>query len=158
MQEKRPSSRDDGGISWVFSSYGASVGFLTRYNGKLSETLVLCQGSQVSMHVGRGTASLLSSHDGHLLEPTLWPKGCQASCEVWREDLGLLSRPCRKRWPSSRDDGGSWGVFSSCGTSVGFHTRYDRELREPLVRRQRSQASMRVARQIASLLWSHGRD
>ena len=31
-------------------------------------------------------------------------------------------------------------------------------VREPLVWRQRSQASMRVARQIASLLWSHGRD
>ena len=37
-------------------------------------------------------------------------------------------------------------------------TRYDGELREPLVQRQRSQASMRVASQIASLLWSHGRD
>ena len=31
-------------------------------------------------------------------------------------------------------------------------------IREPLVWRQGSQASMRVARQIASLLWSHGRD
>ena len=61
-RKRRLSSRDDGGVSWVFSSYGASVGFLTRYNGKLSETLVLCQGSQVSMRMGRGTASLLSSH------------------------------------------------------------------------------------------------
>ena len=26
---------------------------------------------------------------------TEWPKGSQAYCEVWREDLGLLSRPCR---------------------------------------------------------------
>ena len=30
-------------------------------------------------------------------------KGSQASFEVWREDLGLLSRPCRKRRPSSRE-------------------------------------------------------
>ena len=37
-------------------------------------------------------------------------------------------------------------------------TIYDGELREPLVQRQRSQASMRVARQIASFLSSHGRD
>ena len=49
-------------------------------------------------------------------------------------------------------------VFSSFGTSVGLLTRYDGEIREPLVQCQRSQASMRVARQIASLLWSHGRD
>ena len=41
-----------------------------------------------------------------------------SSCEVWREDLGLLSRPCRKRWPSSRDDGGILWVFSSCGASA----------------------------------------
>ena len=31
----------------------------------------------------------------------------------------------------------SW-VFSSCGASVGFLTRYDGEFREPLVQRQRS--------------------
>ena len=31
------------------------------------------------------------------------------------------------------DDGGILWVFSSCGASVGFHTRYDGELREPLV-------------------------
>ena len=34
----------------------------------------------------------------------------------------------------------------SCGASVGFLTRYDEELREPLVWRQGSQASLRVAR------------
>ena len=58
----------------------------------------------------------------------------------------LISRPCRKRWPSSRDDGGVLGVFSSCGASVGFHTRSDGELREPLVWRQESQVSMHVMR------------
>ena len=40
---------------------------------------------------------------------------------------------CRKRRPSAREDGGVSGVSSSCGASVGFHTRYDGELREPLV-------------------------
>ena len=34
------------------------------------------------------------------------------------EDSGFLSRPCRKRRPSSRDDRGVWWVFSSCGVSV----------------------------------------
>ena len=49
---------------------------------------------------------LLLSRDGYLLEPIVWPKGSQASCGDWREDSGLLSRPCRKRRPSYRDDGG----------------------------------------------------
>ena len=68
-----------------------------------------------SMRVARGSASWLSSH-GRGLGPrdalkkaTEWPKGSQAPCGVWRADSGLLSRPCRKRRPSSRDDGGvSW--------------------------------------------------
>ena len=101
--------------------------------------------------------ALLSSPNGYLLEPTEWPKGSQASCGVCREASRLLSRPCRKRRPSSRDDGGVSWVFSSWGASVGFLTRYDGELREPLVWRQGSQVSMRVARGSASLLSSHGR-
>ena len=68
----------------------------------------------------------------------------------------MLSKPCRKRRPSSRDDRGISWVFSSWGASVGFLTRYDRELREPLVRRQGSQVSIRGARGNASLLSSHG--
>ena len=39
----------------------------------------------------------------------------------------------------------SW-FFWSCGASVGFLTRYDQELREPLVWCQGSQVSIRVAR------------
>ena len=33
------------------------------------------------------------------------PQGSPASSSVWREDPGLLSRPCRKRRPSAREDG-----------------------------------------------------
>ena len=69
----------------------------------------------------------------------------------------MLSRPCRKRRPSSRDDGGVSWVFPSCGASVRFLTRYDGELREPLMWRQGSQVSMRMARGSVSLLSSHGR-
>ena len=50
------------GVFWVFSRCGASLGFLTRYDGEFREPLVWCQGSQASMRVGRGSASLLSSH------------------------------------------------------------------------------------------------
>ena len=62
---------------------------------------------------------------------------------------------------------GAWKVWlgSRCGASVGFHTRYDGELREPLVWRQGSQVwrqgsqvSMCVARGSGLLLSSYGRD
>ena len=102
-------------------------------------------------------SALLLSDDADRLEPSEWPEVCQASSSVWREDSGLLSRPCRKRRPSFRDDGGVFCVFPSCGASVGFLTRYDEDLREPLVWSQGSQVSMRVARGSASLLSSHGR-
>ena len=59
---RRPSSREDWGVSWVFSSCGSSVVLLTRYNGQLREPLLWRQGSQVSMRVARGSATLLSSH------------------------------------------------------------------------------------------------
>jgi len=48
-------------------------------------------------------------------------------------------------------------LFSSSGPSVRFLTRYDGEVSEPLVGRQGSRVSMRVARARASLLSSHGR-
>ena len=33
--------------------------------------------------------------------------------QLWREDPGLLSRPCRKRRPSAREDGGVSGAPGS---------------------------------------------
>ena len=55
------------------------------------------------------------------------------------------------------DDGGVSGWFSSGGPRVGFLTRCDGEVSEPLVGRQGSLVSMRVARGSASLLSSPGR-
>jgi len=69
----------------------------------------------------------------------------------------LVSRPYRRRRPSTRDDGGVSGLFSSGGHSVRFLPRYDGEVSEPLVGRQGSRVFMRVARGSASLLSSHGR-
>ena len=45
-----------------FLRLGASVEFLTRYDGELREPLVWHQGSQVSILVAKGSRSLLSSH------------------------------------------------------------------------------------------------
>ena len=49
------------------------------------------------------------------------------------------------------------GLFSSGGPSVRFLTGYNGEVIEPLVGRQGSRVSMRVARGSSSLLPSHGR-
>src|SRR5574337_855096 len=49
--------------------------------------------------------------------------------------------------------GGSRAAAPGCG----FQTRYDGEVSEPLLGRQGSRVSMRVARGSASLLPSHGR-
>ena len=60
--KRRAPSRKDGGILWFFSTCGANVGFLTRYNGEFMEPLLWCQGSQVSIRVAKGSSALLSSH------------------------------------------------------------------------------------------------
>ena len=131
--------------------------FVSRGDRDLGVAFLMHPGSQSLSRGEAKDSTLLSSCDGYLLEPTEWPKGSQAFCGVWREDSGLLSRPCRKRRASSRDDGGTSWLFLSCGASVGFLTRYDGELREPLVWLHGSHVSMRVARGSASLLSSHGR-
>ena len=53
-------------------------------------------GSQASSRGEAKDSAVLLSHDADLLEPSEWPKGSQASCGVWRQDSGWLSRPCRK--------------------------------------------------------------
>ena len=113
-------------------------------------------GFQASSGVEAKISILLSSSDAYLLEPTEWPKRSHSSYGVWREELGLCSRPWVKRRPSSRDYGGVSGFFSSGGPSVGFLTRYDAKLSEPLVGHQGSPVSVRGARGIASLLSTQG--
>ena len=131
--------------------------FLSRGNRDLGIAFQTHPESQALSQVEAKNSALLSSRHGYLLEASEWPKGSQASCGVWREDSGLLSRPCRKRRPSSRDDRGFSWFFLTGGASVGFLTRYDGELREPLVGCQRSRVSMLGARGSELLLSSHGR-
>ena len=117
--------------------------------GSPGESGLISRGSQ-------GPCSPLESRRG-LLVPPERPQVSPASSSVWREDPGLLSRPCRKRRPSARENGCVSWVSSSCGALGGFLPRHDEDLREPLVRRQGSQFSMRVARGSVSWLSSHGR-
>ena len=78
---------------------------------------------------------------------------------LWSLETGLeiALQAMQEKKALSRDDGGALWVFSSCGTIVGFLTRYDGDLREPLVWRQGSQVSMWVQRGSTSFLLSHGR-
>ena len=53
-RKRRPSFHYYGGVSWVFTSCGANVEFLTKYVGELRKPLVWRQESKVSMCVARG--------------------------------------------------------------------------------------------------------
>ena len=131
--------------------------FLSKENRDLGVPFQTLPGSQPSSPGEARDSALLSSHDTDLVEPTEWTQGCRASSSVWRENSVLLSRPGRKRRPSACEDRGVSWVSSSCGASVGFLTRYDEDLREPLLWSQGSQVSMCMARGSTSLLSSHGR-
>ena len=70
-RKRRPSSHEDRGVSVVLPSCSAHGVFLPRHYKDLREPLVWHEGSQVSVHVARGSTSLLSSqgrgigpHDG----------------------------------------------------------------------------------------------
>ena len=69
---------------------------LTRQDDDLREPLVRCQGSQVSVHVARGSASWLSSHGRGLGPPEVGvafqaPPGSQDSSRGEAKDSALLS-------------------------------------------------------------------
>ena len=145
-QRKRTSPRGEAGTSGFLSVLTPTAGSLQSWDR-----------SQASSRRDAKYSALLSSRDAGLLENPERPQGSPASSSVLREDPGLLSRPCTKRRPSAREVGGVSGVSSSCGARGGFLPRHEEDLREPLVRRQGSQVSMRVARGSASLLSSHGR-
>ena len=80
--------------------------FLSREGRDLGAAFQTPPGSQASHREEAKDCALLSSRDAELLEPNEWPQGSKASSSVRREDSGLLSRPCRKRRPSLRDEGG----------------------------------------------------
>ena len=69
-----------------------------------------------------------------------------AGALLFTSDRKVDSEPQGFPGGSSGKSGGVSGVSSSCGARGGFLPRHDEDLREPLVRRQGSQVSMRVAR------------
>ena len=89
--------------------------FLSSGDRDLRVAFKVNPGSQASSRVEAKNSALLSSFDGYLLDPIEWPNWSQASCGVLRGDSGLLSRPCRKKRASSRDEGESCGFSRAAG-------------------------------------------
>ena len=56
--------------------------FLSRRDRHLGVAFQTHPGNQASSGGEAKESALLSSCDGYLLEPTEWPKGSQASCEI----------------------------------------------------------------------------
>ena len=131
--------------------------FLSSGDSDLGVAFKVHPASQASSRVEAKNSALLSNRDGYVLKPTEWPKGSQASCGVLREDSGLLSRPCRKRRASSRDDGRISWFFPASAQRVEFFSSYDGEPMKPLVWPQGSPVSIRVARGSTALLSIHCR-
>ena len=104
------------GNTWFFSSYGSKLGVLLKScDGDLREALILPQGSQVSFHVARGSAGLLSRH-----------------CRGIGSHLICI------------EGGISWH-FSSCGRKLSVFSSGESVSREPIMLPQGSQASFPVA-------------
>ena len=68
--------------------------FLSREGRDLGVAFHTHPGSQASSRGEAKDSTLFSSRDRYLLQPSEWPKMSQASCGVWRDVSGLLSRPC----------------------------------------------------------------
>ena len=69
----------------------------------------------------------------------------------------MLLRCCRRKGPHLALTGASRGLSRVAAGGLRFLSRYQGELREPLVLPQGSQVSIRVASASAGILWSHGR-
>ena len=114
-------------------------------------------GCQASSRGEAKDSAVLPSRDADLLEPPSGVNGVKPPLHFGERARDCSPGHAGKEVPSHREDGGVSGVSSSCGARGGFLTRQDEDLREPLVRCQGSQVSVRVARGSASWLSSHGR-
>ena len=96
--------------------------FLSMGNRDLGVAFHTHPGSQASSRGEAKDSTLFSSRYRSLLEPTEWPKMSQASCGVWREVSGLLSRPCIKDGPHLEMTGAFLG-FSRAAAPVWVFLR-----------------------------------
>ena len=110
--------------------------------------------------LSRGEAkdsAVLPSRDADIVEPPSGVSGVKPPLHFGERARDCSPGHAGKEVPSHRKDGGVSGVSSSCGALGGFLARHGEDLREPLVWRQGSQFSLRVARGSALWLSSNGR-
>ena len=131
--------------------------FVSREGRDLGVAFQDLPGCQASSRGEAKDSAVLPSRDADLLEPPSGVNGVKPPLHFGERARDCSPGHAGKEVPSHREDGGVSGVSSSCGARGGFLPRHDEDLREPLVRRQGSQVSMRVARGSASWLSSHGR-
>ena len=131
--------------------------FLSREGRDLGVAFQDPPGCQASSRGEAKDSAVLPSRHADLLEPPSGLSGVKPPLHFGERAWDCSPGHVGKEGPSPREDGGVSGVSSSCGALGGFLPRHDEDLREPLVQRQGSQVSLRVARGSASWLSSHGR-
>ena len=131
--------------------------FLSREGRDLGVAFQDPPGCQASSRGEAKDSAVLPSRDADLLEPPSGVSGVKPPLHFGERAQDCSPGHAGKEGPSPREDGGVSGVSSSCGTRGGFLARHGEDLREPLVRRQGSQVSLRVARRSALWLSSNGR-
>ena len=120
--------------------------FLSREGRHLGVAFQDPPGCQASSRGEAKDSAVLPSRDADILEPPSGVSGVKPPLHFGERARDCAPGHAGKEVPSHRKDGGVSGVSSSCGARGGFLARHGEDLREPLVRRQGSQVSLRVAR------------
>ena len=74
----------------------------------------------------------LSSYDGEIREPLVWPQGSPVSIRVARGSAALLSKSQQGNQASRHAEGGISKSFLSCGSKPWVPSTSDDDLRELL--------------------------
>ena len=119
LQEKRASSRVDRASCGLSRVVARGLGFLSRYHGELREPLVLPQGSQVSIRVGKVSARVLWSHGRGIRPQFTWKVESQGVSQVAAGSVGSLELPWGPEGASHVVFGKS-GILSCCEGPLGI--------------------------------------
>ena len=120
--------------------------FLSREGRDLGVAFQDPPGCQASSRGEAKDSAVLPSRDADILEPPSGVSGVKPPLHFGERARDCSPGHAGKEGPSPLEDGVVSGVSSSCGARGGFLTRYDGELRGPLVQHQGSQVSMPVVR------------
>ena len=95
----------------------------------------------------------LSSYDGELREPLVWPQGSPVSIRVARGSAALLSKSQQGNQASRHAEGGISRSFLSCGRKPWFSSTFDGDLGALLMAPMGSQEYGGVGTPLGSVQW-----